>query len=78
MVIAPGRKHRADFKVSRDLLVEVDGGSWSGGRHTRGKGFADDCEKASLAAIAGYRVIHCTTEQVDSEACAEWVQEALR
>ena len=34
------RKWRADFHlIGKMILVEVEGGVWSGGRHTRGKGF---------------------------------------
>lgn len=54
----PSRKWRADFAIpSAKLLVEVDGGVWSGGRHTRGAGFVGDCEKLNAAACLGYRVL---------------------
>jgi len=39
------------------LAVEVDGGTWTGGRHTRGAGFEADCEKLNAAVIAGFRVL---------------------
>ena len=59
------------------ILVEIDGGSWVAGRHTRGKGFAADCEKASAAAILGYRVIRATPEQVDDGTALSWIRQAL-
>ncbi|MFW6538912.1 hypothetical protein ACOCIZ_19145, partial [Acinetobacter baumannii] len=37
------RKWRADFLITgTKILVEVEGGIWSGGRHTRGKGYIGD------------------------------------
>lgn len=54
----PDRRWRADFAIpSAKLLVEVDGGIWSGGRHTRGGGFIGDMEKLNAAACLGYRVL---------------------
>lgn len=54
----PTRKWRADFAIpSCKILIEIDGGIWSGGRHTRGGGFIGDMEKLNAAAILGYRVL---------------------
>ena len=48
------RKWRADFHlVGRKILVEVEGGIWSGGRHTRGKGYIGDMEKYNAAVMLG-------------------------
>lgn len=76
---APGRRFRADFMVCgiSPLLVEVDGGAFSESRHRTGVGFTRDCEKASLAAVHGFRVIRCTTEQVESGECAAWIERAI-
>jgi len=55
---ALGRKWESDFAWPElRLLVEVEGGVYSGGRHTRGKGFIDDCEKYVEAQILGWRVV---------------------
>jgi len=43
---------------------EIEGGVYSGGRHTRGKGYEEDCRKYSEAAVLGWRVIRTTTEMV--------------
>ena len=70
----PIRKHRADFAWPAELLLlEVDGGTWSGGRHARGTGIESDAEKQSLAAIHGYRTLRATTTQVRSGVAAQWV-----
>ncbi len=82
-IFAAPRKWRADFLIGivpgddgPKVLVEVDGGSWTGGRHTSGTGFEKDAEKASAAAIAGYRVIRCTPRQVESGECLRWIESA--
>ena len=61
------RKWRADFRIDGyPILIEVEGGIWSQGRHTRGKGFEGDCEKYNQAAILGYHVLKGSTQQVKS------------
>nr|BAR19617.1 PF04480 family protein [uncultured Mediterranean phage uvMED] len=74
-VLIPGRKFRFDFLLSdTDLIVEVEGGTWRGGRHTTGAGFAKDCEKYNLALEHGYRVLRYTTNMVtDGSAVAQIV-----
>ena len=78
---APPRLFRADFIISRGdgarLIVEVQGGSWSRGRHARGGGMAEDGEKSAHAAIAGFFWMAVTTEQACSGEAAEWVQRWL-
>ncbi len=61
------RKWRADFHlVGKMILIEVEGGIWSNGRHTRGKGYLGDMEKYNSAQILGYQVLRFSTEQVKS------------
>jgi very-short-patch-repair endonuclease len=62
-----------------DLFVayEVDGGSWSNGRHVRGLGFAEDCLKLSTAAAIGWRVLRFTTEQVEDGTAIRLLEQAL-
>jgi very-short-patch-repair endonuclease len=74
-----GRKWRFDFAWPLLMVaLEVDGGSWSGGRHTRGAGFEADCEKLSVAASYGWKVLRCTTKQVESGIALVWVERALQ
>ena len=76
-VLAPPRKYRADFYVARDLLIEVEGGAWIGGRHSRGSGMENDCEKSALAAARGYRFMRVTPAQVDDGRALAWIRDAV-
>ena len=63
----PDRKWRADFHlIDKKILVEIEGGIWSGGRHTRGKGYLGDMEKYNAATMMGFQVIRFSTDQVKS------------
>jgi hypothetical protein len=64
----PGRKWRLDFAwPAAKVAVEVHGGTWSGGRHTRGSGFARDREKMNRAMELGWHVWELTGDQVTAE-----------
>jgi len=56
----PGREWRADYRIGQ-WLIELEGGVYSGGRHTRAKGFIEDIYKYNMAAMLGYRVIRIGT-----------------
>jgi very-short-patch-repair endonuclease len=63
----PDRKWRFDFCWPElKIAVEVEGGVWSGGRHTTGSGFTKDCEKYNHAALLGYRVLRFTGDMIKS------------
>lgn len=62
----PKRRWRADFGVGR-VLVEIEGGTWSGGRHTRGKGYLADCEKYNRAAELGFVVLRYTYTMLEDD-----------
>ncbi len=62
------RKWRFDFAwPEQKVAVECDGGTWSRGRHTRGAGYAGDCEKRNAAQILGWRVLHYTSDMLESD-----------
>lgn len=71
----PKRKWRADFHiVGKNILIEVEGGIWSNGRHTRGKGYIADMEKYNSAQELGYLVFRYSTEQVKSGKAIEEIR----
>lgn len=75
---APPRRWRFDFAwPAHQVALEVEGGTWIGGRHNRGSGYAADCEKYAEAAIQGWAVIRATTEQVRDGSAVIWVKRAI-
>ncbi len=74
----PTRRWRSDFAYPEaNLLIEVEGGVWTRGRHVRGKGFTADCEKYSTAAALGYRVIRVTPDMIESGQAVALISQAL-
>lgn len=71
----PKRKWRADFYITgTKILIEVEGGIWSNGRHTRGKGYIADMEKYNSATELGYSVFRYSTDQVKSGKAIEEIR----
>lgn len=77
-LLAP-RQHRFD-RVHRASLVvvEIHGGTFSGGRHTRGRGFADDRWKMTEAQKLGYLVFELTESEINSTKVKEIIGEIQR
>lgn len=74
----PTRKWRADFLITgTKILIEVEGGVWSGGRHTRGKGYIGDMEKYNEAAIMGFTVLRFSTEQVKAGVAIKQIEQLV-
>jgi len=72
------RDWRFDFAWPADrLAVEVDGGTFSSGRHTRGTGYEGDCEKLNEAVLRGWRVLRVTTAMVERGDALEFVERAF-
>jgi very-short-patch-repair endonuclease len=70
------RRWRFDFAwPGLRLVVEVEGGTWARGRHTRGAGFERDCEKYNAAALLGWRVLRFTTTMVEDGRAIETLKE---
>lgn len=76
----PKRKWKFDFAfVSSMVAVEIEGGTWVAGRHSRGgKAFAADCEKYNTACLMGWRVLRYTTEMVLAGTAIHETVRALR
>jgi|TARA_R100001530_G_scaffold20206_1_gene16903 very-short-patch-repair endonuclease len=78
LMLIPNRKFRFDFVIPQaNLVAEVEGGTWRGGRHTSGAGFRKDCEKYNLALEHGWRVLRFTTDMVRKGLALESVVRVL-
>lgn len=63
---SPTRRWRFDFAwPDVGIYVELEGGTWSRGRHTRGTGFAGDCAKYNAATLAGWTGFRIPSGAVD-------------
>lgn len=72
------RRWRFDFAWRvRRIAVEVEGGVWSGGRHTRGAGFVGDCEKYNAATLLGWSVLRFVPRSGWIGPAVEQIKEAL-
>lgn len=72
------RKWRSDFCFpDAKLLVEAEGGTFSNGRHTRGVGFENDCEKYNVAGLLGFTVLRVTAKHIKSGQALQWIEEFL-
>ncbi len=72
---APPRRWRFDFAwPDWRLAIEVDGGAWVQGRHTRGGGFRKDMEKNNAAMLLHWRVLHYMPDQLQKNAIADLMQ----
>lgn len=71
---AAPRRWRFDFAwPERMVAVEVEGGTYVRGRHSRGAGFAADCEKYNTAVLLGWRVLRVTPDQITSGQAIFWI-----
>jgi very-short-patch-repair endonuclease len=59
------------------LAVEIEGGVYVLGRHVRPKGYRNDCEKYSEAAVLGWRIIRVTPDMVESGLAVDLIRRAL-
>ena len=63
----PTRKWRFDAAWPNNMLaLEIEGGIFSEGRHTRGKGFIQDLEKYNSATVLGWRILRVSPQMLDN------------
>ena len=73
------RRFRFDFAwPDRLLAVEIEGGVWVGGRHNRGKGYENDCDKLNLSQLEGWLLLYVTTTHIARGDAAELIRKALK
>lgn len=75
----PVRRWRFDLAwPNLRIAVEIEGGSYVGGRHSCGPGFWRDCEKYNEAALDGWIVIRVIPRMVRDGRAIEWLIRAVR
>lgn len=75
----PDRRWRFDYAwPDFRLALEVEGGIWTGGRHTRGAGFLKDMEKYNAAAVLGWRIIRVQPSDLSKTKTLLTLKEALQ
>jgi very-short-patch-repair endonuclease len=62
----PTRRWRFDFAFpDKKIAVEIEGGAFTRGRHTRGKGFISDMQKYNAATVLGWKLLRYTPQAVN-------------
>lgn len=76
---APPRRWRFDLAwEDRRLACEIEGGVFVAGRHSRGQGYENDCEKYAEALIRGWRVLRVTTGMVRDGRALGYIERILK
>lgn len=77
-VFARPRRWRADFAfVQSKVLVEIEGGLWTRGRHVRPLGFENDARKSNAAVLLGWRVLRFSSSMVQSGEAIAFMRQVL-
>ena len=78
VMFAQPRKWRFDVAFpNQKLAVEVEGGAWANGRHTRGAGFVKDVFKYNAAVIRGWRLLRFTPQMVEDGTAKQTLSEFM-
>lgn len=73
------RRWRFDYAwPERRLAVEIEGGTWVRGRHSRGAGMRSDAEKYNTASLMGWTVLRFTGDMVKDGSALDTVKKALQ
>lgn len=73
----PVRRWRCDFLIG-NLIVEVDGGEWSGKGHFGSRGRKHDNERDRAATLLGYRVLRFTGSEVKDGTAVRVIEDEVR
>lgn len=74
----PERKWRFDYAIpEHKIALEVEGGVWTGGRHTSPKGFLGDIEKYNAATLMGWRVFRTTPDELYRKKTIDLIKSAI-
>ena len=74
----PTRKWRFDYAIpDHKIALEVEGGVWTGGRHTRPQGFLGDIEKYNAGTLLGWRIFRVTPDDLCRLKTLELIKQAI-
>lgn len=74
----PDWSWRFDYAIAEHrIAVEVEGGVFSGGRHTRPTGFLGDVEKYNTATLYGWRLFRVTPSRLISASTMQLLHDAI-
>ena len=74
-----GRKWRFDYALpDLKIAIEIEGGVFSNGRHTRGKGYLNDMEKYNMASELGWTLLRYTPTQLNESKTYEQIKRVIK
>lgn len=74
----PTRRWRFDYAIpSHKIALEVEGGVFSKGRHTRGAGYIGDIEKYNEATRLGWRVVRTVPWELNTRKTVQLLRELI-
>ena len=74
----PVRKWRFDYAIpEHKVALEVEGGIWTKGRHTRPQGFLGDIEKYNAGTLLGWRIFRVTPDELYSNKTFNLLKDAI-
>ena len=77
----PTRRWKADFCLTEHkIIIEQEGGIWSGGRHTNPSGFIGDMEKYNEAVALGFVVLRFSPQDLrhNYAKCLELIKRTIK
>jgi len=73
------RKWRFDYAWPQyRVALEIEGGVFTGGRHTSGAGFMKDAEKYNYAACMGWAIIRCMPRTLCVAETMTYIAQAIK
>lgn len=73
----PERMWRFDYAIPEyKVALEVEGGVWTGGRHTSSVGFINDIEKYNTATLLGWKVLRTVPKSLYSSSTLDMLKAA--
>jgi hypothetical protein len=78
--VIPGSPKRWQYDrvwLSYRVIVEIEGGVFTQGRHTRGMGFVKDCNKYNWATSQGWKLYRFTVWHLNNDLVVPFMRKVL-